>query len=397
MADPDDIHGFDKKYDGVIKRLDNAQISDRNKELIREFVRDSRKSGNRKSTCAGNVNIALQMVEFYEKDLDTVMEDDFDRLIGSLEVKGKCDLNYRKITKKFFKWLTDDEVPKWVRQIKLVNKDTPVQPSDLLQRVDLDRLLNSCEHPRDKALIAVSLDSLLRIGALGTLRIKGVESNQHGALLYLSPTSRNLKTTKPKPVPITWSTGFLNQWLSIHPLNDDPEAPLWVNLKGPHKYEAMSYAKLRMILIKVVERAGVKKRVFFHLFRHQGVSDMMLKGFNEQQIKFQAGWTPDSNRMLKIYGNFGNSDMVKSIYAKHGLTTEDTKPVTLEKCPRCHAILVPAARVCHQCALILDAGLGKEVQSAEDLAQKVLLEIMENPELMERFKEKLTNNLASKQ
>jgi hypothetical protein len=193
--------------------------------------------------------------------------------------------------------------------------------------------------------------------------------------------------TKPKPVPITWSTGFLNQWLDIHPCKSDPEAPLWVNLRGPHKHEAMSYNKLRKILASAAERAGIKKRVFFHLFRHQGVTDMILKGFNEQQIKFQAGWTPDSNRMLKIYGNFGNSDMIKSIYAKHGLATEDSKPVTLEKCPRCHVVLVPEARVCHQCALVLDAGLGKELKVGEDNAQKALLKMMESPEVRAMLKE----------
>jgi integrase/recombinase XerD len=80
----------------------------------------------------------------------------------------------------------------------------------LFTKVQLDKLLDACIQPRDKALVAVALDSTMRIGALGTLRIKGIEFNQHGALLYMSPTSQNLKTTKPKPVPLTWSTGFLN-------------------------------------------------------------------------------------------------------------------------------------------------------------------------------------------
>jgi hypothetical protein len=70
---------------------------------------------------------------------------------------------------------------------------------------------------------------------------------------------------------------------------------------------------------------------------------MILKGFNDQQIKFQAGWAPDSDRMLKIYGNFRDGDMVKSIYAKHGLGSEKDKPVTLKQCPRCHTVLVPEA------------------------------------------------------
>lgn len=150
----------------------------------------------------------------------------------------------------------------------------------------------------------------------------------------------------------------------------------------------MGYNKLRKVLESVVEKAGIKKRVFFHLFRHQGVTDMMLKGFTDQQIKFQAGWAPDSDRMLRIYGNFRDGDMVKSIYAKHGLSSEEDKPITLKQCPRCHAVLVPEARLCHQCALVFDASLDKERETIEeDVARKAILKMMENPEVRAMFKE----------
>lgn len=69
------------------------------------------------------------------------------------------------------------------------------------------------------------------------------------------------------------------------------------------------------------------------------------------------------------------------------MATEDSKPVTLEKCPRCHVVLVPEARVCHQCALVLDAGLEKELKVGEDNAQKALLKMMESPEVRAMLKE----------
>ncbi len=72
------------------------------------------------------------MAFFYKKDLDTIIGDDFDRLIDGLEAKGMNDYNYHKVTKKFFKWHTNDDVPKWVRQVRLPHEETPVQSSDLL-------------------------------------------------------------------------------------------------------------------------------------------------------------------------------------------------------------------------------------------------------------------------
>jgi hypothetical protein len=39
------------------------------------------------------------------------------------------DYNYRKVTKKLFKLVTNNDSPKWVKEIHLPHKETPVQPS----------------------------------------------------------------------------------------------------------------------------------------------------------------------------------------------------------------------------------------------------------------------------
>jgi integrase/recombinase XerD len=328
------------------------------------------------------------LAKYINNDLDKMAEGDYRGLVERLEREHKQDFNYRKFIKSFYNWHTDGNLPKWIKGIRLVVKDTPVQPSDLLTKQELDRILDSCTNPRDKALIAVALDSAMRIGAIGTLRIKNVAFNKHGAVLYMSTTSRNQKTTSPQPIPLTWSTGFLNAWLDIHPDKNDPEAPVWVSLHGNTKGEALSYRTMTKHLKIIVEASGVKnKHIHFHLFKHHKVTDMILRGFSEPKIKYQAGWKPDSNRMMKIYGNFLDKDMVDSIYAQYGLKPEDGKQVTLDKCPRCHTVLVPEARLCHQCALVLDAGLDKELKVGEDNAQKALLKMMESPEVTAMLKE----------
>ena len=99
-SNPYDIHSFDKGYEAALHRLDSALISEKNKELIRAFVENGKKKGNRKSTYTNDLNIALRMAFFYKKDLDTIIEDDFDRLIDGLETKGMNDYNYHKVIKK---------------------------------------------------------------------------------------------------------------------------------------------------------------------------------------------------------------------------------------------------------------------------------------------------------
>ncbi len=389
MANPDDIHNYDARYASAMRRLEESPISDTSKGLLKDYIWFCKDKGVRKSSCSTNLIIGLQLAKYINKDLDQMTEGDYRGLVGRLEREHKQDFNYRKFIKSFYKWHTDGNLPKWIKGIRLVVRDTPVQPSDLLTKKELDSILGSCTNPRDKALIAVALDSAMRIGAIGTLRIKNVTFSAQGAVVYMSTTSRNQKTTSPQPIPLTWSTGFLNAWLDIHPDKKDPEAPVWVSLHGNTKGEALSYRTMTKHLKKIVEASGVKKKhIHFHLFKHHKVTDMILRGFSEPKIKYQAGWKPDSNRMMKVYGNFLDKDMVDSIYAQYGLKQEDNKQVTLEKCPRCHAILVPEARMCHQCALVLDASLDKEREAIEeDVARKAILKMMENPEVRAMFKE----------
>lgn len=383
MVDADDIHNFSRRYENALDRLSRAGISEKSKELVRRFARDGKKKGNRLSTLIFNTDTLRHIAED-AGELDSITEDGFDGFMEALELKKKDTVNYRRVYKKFARWLTEDNVPKWVKNMRISQHETPVQPSDLLTKEELDKLLGACKYTRDKALIAVTLDSCMRIGAVGTLRIKSVEFNTCGAVLYMSTTSRNKKTTEPQPFPITWSTGYLNAWLDIHPDRNNPDAPLWTSMRymdgaRAREVEALSYHAMCSMLGKVVKAAGLKKNVYFHLLKHQKVTDMLKQGFSEGQIKFQAGWSPSSNRMLKIYGNFTSKDMINSIYEKAGLMPDDKKQVTLQKCPRCHAVLVPEARICHQCALILDSALMGEVQKHMQDTGAILEQILSDP------------------
>lgn len=384
----DDIHNFEQRYFTGLKQLESESISEKNKVLIKDFIRFKKGSGTKYSTLSNTVAIAIHVVKRTGKEVDELTERDFFDLIDKLEKEHRCDYNYRKFIKSFFRWKTEDELPKWVKNIKMINKDTPVQPSDILTRDEIDRLLAACTNIMDKALIAILIDSAMRIGAAGTLRIKNVTILNSGALLYASTTSKNLKTTAPQPFPITWSTGYLGAWIDMHPDKLNPEAPLWMITEGPSKGKSYNYKALSRRLRVIQKRSGIKKHIHFHLFKHQKITDMILKGFSDRQIIYQGGWAVDSTRMLKVYGNFFDKDMADSILVQYGLEKEGAKPVTLSHCPRCHAVLVPEAKMCHQCALVLNASLEKDRQAIEDdVAEKALLKLMENPKVMAMFKE----------
>jgi integrase len=154
----------------------------------------------------------LQELGFNET-LDKLNPNTFDRLLIFCEDDRKFSpgiiRNYKKLIKKFFRWTTCGNSPKWVMDLKLKTIERPVQPSDILTKDELSRLLEGCRHPRDKAIIAVLADGGMRVGALISCRIKNVEFNQYGAMIYLSKTGVN-KTTSARGCHLL-GAGYLNQ------------------------------------------------------------------------------------------------------------------------------------------------------------------------------------------
>lgn len=389
----DDIHCYDSGFINAMARLEGVATSHKNKELIKGFVMECRRDELAKSTTTNYLNLLTRMTERlketgYTKNLGELEQPDFDKLLLLLEVRGISTgeiRNYKKVLKKFFRWKTEDDLPKWVDRLKLKSVDSTVQPSDLLTQTDIDKMLAACRHPRNKAFIAVLLDSGMRVGALASTRIKNVEFNQSGAIIYISKTSKSKKSTAPKGIPLIWSAGFLNQWLAIHPLKDDPEAPLWTTLTVPH--EALSYNAIRVTLQEIAETAGVTKRVNPHSFRHKAITSWVLDRLSEQEIKHRAGWSKGSNQMLKIYANFTDGEINDQIYERYGLKKDEKRQITLEKCPRCFNVLRPSDRVCSQCSLVLDKGMLKELEDKNKLIPDVFAALQTNPEFQKLFAE----------
>jgi integrase/recombinase XerD len=370
----DDIHCMDTGYLNAKQRLKNADIGEENKKFIENFSIALRREGATKTTLTWYLNYSTRMIQRlqelgFNETLDKLDPNTFDKLIIFLEDERKLSpgtiRNYKKLIKKFFRWSTDGNPPNWIRDLKLKTIESPVQPSDILNKEEFTRLLEACRHPRDKAIIAVLADGGIRVGALASCRIKNLELNQYGAMIYLSKTGVN-KTTPAKGIPLTWSTGYLSQWLAVHPLRDDPEAPLWVTLDK--NKEAVSYKTIRKMVKTSAEKAGIKKNVHPHLLRHTAITNWILDGLNEQEVKHRAGWSRGSTQMFKIYANFTDKEINNSIFEKYGLKTEDKRHIILKRCPRCSNILKQGDKFCSQCALVLDQATALRLEKAAEEA-----------------------------
>ena len=136
--------------------------------------------------------------------------------------------------------------------------------------------------------------------------------------------------------------------------------------------EPLSYKSVRSTIAKIGERAGIKKPVNPHTFRHLAITNWILDGLNEQEIKHRAGWSRGSTQMFKIYANFTDNEINERIFEKYGLKTEDKRHVTLKACPRCSNVLRPDDKFCSQCSLVLDRESLDQIQKHEENIPEML-------------------------
>jgi len=166
---------------------------------------------------------------------------------------------------------------------------------------------------RDRALVSLLYESGARIGEIGSMRVKDVSFDEYGAIVWL-PKSK----TVTRKLRVVYSARYLSEWLSDHPLKD-PEFPLWIKLTGRNAMKAMEYADIRMQIKKIAKRAGIKKRIYPHLFRHTRATRLLAKVPESIGAKYM-GWV-NGSKMVGVYVHLASEDVEEAILKMYGIKT----------------------------------------------------------------------------
>lgn len=370
-----DIHNYERNYKRVKERIKESRISLKNQQLIFEFNRTctlERLSISRKIRI---ISILIQLARDYlKKDFDKASKEDLKELILELDSKEELSVwtkhTYKSILKKFYKWLVygDEykdrpdypEIISWMKANVSEKEKPKVKASDILTEEETEKLIQVAEHPRDKAFISMLYELGARIGEIGNLRIKDVSRDKHSFIVDLQG-----KTGHRTPR-IVISDPYLSAWLNVHPLRDDPTAPLWVMIGDRNKNQRMVYGSFRALVLRIVKKSRIKKRVYPHLFRHTRATHLLAnKQVNESQAKVYFGWMPSSN-MLSEYSHLVSQDVNNVMLEINGIKTEESKEKEpkIKRCPRCKEINPKDHLFCNKCSSVLD------VKTAVELDEK---------------------------
>jgi site-specific recombinase XerD len=384
-----DIHNFSSRLEAAEQRVRAANpITSRNAELIQQFENACFSEGLSTGRVTKYVLTLRRIAKWLGKNFDNVTKQDIEDLVTQLErsdYSAWTKHDYKVAIKRFYKWLNGgDEYPKEIKWIKTTfKKKNSLLPKDLLTEDDLKRLVDAANTPRNKAFIITLYESGARIGEIGSMQIQDVAFEERYTTLMLQGK------TGSRRVIVVASTPYLNVWIQHHPLNNDPEAPLWVNLGTVNRFKAMSYPALAKVLKVTAKRAQLMKRVTPHKLRHSRATFLATK-LTEAQMNQIFGWKQGSE-MPSIYVHLSGRDVDEAILGVYGLKEiKDEKPkLTPHICPRCNITNAYNAKFCSRCGLALDIQAAAQIEAARKKTDNVMDVLMQDSE----FKVLLTKKL----
>lgn len=215
------------------------------------------------------------------------------------------------------------EVVSWLYQKRKKSHDKLAK--EIIQDKEIKSMLNSASEQRDRALIDVFADCSGRVGEIVNACIKDVKisniSKESSAHKHFIATITLRGKTGERTNTLFHSVSNLRLWLLNHPLKDNPEAPLFIATKENRFGQRLSRVGINKILQRTAKRAGIKKHIHAHLFRHTNLT-RMARLLSESELKIHAGWGSNS-KMASIYVHLTEKDVADKILQKYGLVTKE--------------------------------------------------------------------------
>jgi integrase/recombinase XerD len=327
------------------------------------------------------------------KDFEKATKSDIEAAIlahGRLTLTDYTKSLFKIMTKRFYRWLkdpSDEEYPPEVKWIKTTVKNNHnILPEELLTEADVSELVKAAIYSRDRAFVSMLYDSGGRIGEILTLQRKNISFDESGAVVVMDGKTGQRRDRLILSVP------FLSQWLSDH-ADKRPDAPLWVHLgRGCHEdgIVPLDYYSARKILQRLKVKAGIKKAVNPHAFRHARATQLAGK-LTEAQLKQIFGWTQDS-RMASKYVHLSGRDTDEALLRAHGLRPkpEEEKPkLTVVKCVRCEQQNSSILKFCTRCGMPLDLKTAMELEGTRKKADEIMSSLLEDREVQNLLRRKL--------
>ncbi|MFB6075748.1 MAG: tyrosine-type recombinase/integrase [Candidatus Aenigmatarchaeota archaeon] len=395
------IHNVGYRIENAVKRIkNNSQISESNRELILKYQDQLFAEGLSKSRVLFYLNRLYKSAEYIDCDFEKADKQNIKSLVTKIEKKDdyspKTKNDYKVSIKKFYRWLENEDDDEYPDKVKWINttlkKKSQKLPEEILTQDDIRKLIQEAGTPRDKAIISVLYESGTRIGELLSLKIKHVTFDKHGAKLIVKGK------TGMRRIRLISSVKYLTTYLETHPKEDEPESPLWVTMSANNQGNELGYRRVRNLLREIAKKAGVKKRVNPHMFRHSRATHL-ANHLTEAQMNHMFGWVQGSDQPA-TYVHLSGKDVDNALLKMHGFKPDNDENKETLTCPRCNVENKSSAKFCTECGQPLDLKSSMDLEDkkkeADEELQTFLIALKRVIQKEPDLKEKIANVLVEK-
>ncbi len=387
-----EVHKSMKNFEQSCARVEkDDEVSPENKKLILSFSKMRLAKGSSRLRVVKCMYGLRFLSHWLKMPFEQATKNDLIELIGEIERQDYAEnskYDFKVILKMFYKWLkgNDETFPPEISWLKpRLNNHAHKLPEELLTQDEVLKMAEAADNPRDKALILVLYESGCRIGEILTLKLKNVIFDQYGAVLRVTGK------TGDRRVRIISSAAILASWVNSHPYANQPEAMLLPALarNKMNEQRVMSHASMYKMLKIMAEKAGIRKRIHPHLFRHSRATAMASK-MTEAQMKEYFGWVQGSD-MAATYVHLSGRDVDNTLLKMHGLVKEESQSeskMAIRPCPRCKENNSPTSKFCTRCGSPVD-GLMAQIDHDRKASDEVMNKLMQDDEFKEFILKKI--------
>ena len=347
-------------------------------ENLRRFDEYNEARGVSVGTRQNYVRMGLKLSSHLDKPFDEVEKKDMIQVMAAIDKKvkaGDMTEGVRNLfiicTKRLYQWLHDLEkgeypdVVRWIQKKPAPMEERLKRNGELLTPGEIEALIRAAgPNARDRAIVTVLWECGCRASELTDLRIQDVEVGVTNAKIrFVNGTKKTRESTR--IVPIEVSIQPLRDWVNQHPRSNDPQAKLFCSLSSPTLGKELSYTGLRGILVKLANRAGIRKSVNPHSFRHLRATELCQK-LREPLMRQMFGWSA-SSRMPEVYEHVSDESLSDEYRALHGKAPAKRESMlSAPRCKRCGEESAVGDRFCRTCSHPLRAEDAEKLEKLDD-------------------------------
>jgi site-specific recombinase XerD len=309
-------------------------VSAKNKQLILNFENNNRTNGRSEAT----IKNYSKLLCYYARHLGNTtfanatkqdVEDFFSTITYNPNSQDTMKIGLRF----FYRWLNglekSDRLPECVRWLQTRSKKQikrGTNPRQLKERVITeDEYTCLMEASRGdlqtQAMVEVLNYYGVRVSELLSMNTDCVEKIDIGTTIIVlnsktEPRSATLLANEHRPTKLL-------TWIDEHPHRGEKDKPLWISTQSRTYHQRLSVSQAEVIISTLGERAGLRKHLKCHFFRHTSLTRDCANGMPWTFVASKYGLEKNSC-MQSVYDHNDHDKFLEHYRAKQGIVREPT-------------------------------------------------------------------------